>query len=692
MMNIRGPLTAGLLTLLAAVLPLASPALGQAHIRLNQVGFYPDAPKQAVVTGASGLFHVVDAERGDTILTAPLGNSRFWSHSNENARLADFTAVDRPGRYRIRLEDGTQSHIFRVADYAHEAVAWTSMKAFYYQRASTALDERHAGRWHRRAGHPDNLVRIHASAASPGRPTNSTILAQKGWYDAGDYNKYVVNSGISTYTVLAIYEHFPAYARHVDLNIPESGGPVPDILAEALWNLRWMLRMQDPHDGGVYHKLTSANFSGAVMPHQDTGTRYVVQKSTAAALNFAAVMAQASRIFRAYDEALPQLADSMHTAAINAWMWARRNPAAYYNQAAMNQQFSPTINTGEYGDTNVSDEFAWAAIELHITTGADSLLAAVGNHVSGRPIPSWQQVRMLGYLSVLAHRESLGAAARVSQVQTEVVGLATSLRNARNTSAYGVAMGMEDWHFIWGSNALAANQGIILLNAYRLTGDRSFLDTALSNLDYVLGRNATGYSFVTGHGSVTPMHPHHRPSRADGIPEPVPGFLVGGPNRGREDLTYCQSAGVQYPSALRALAYVDDWCSWASNEVAINWNAALAYLAIGVEASMSTSGLPSGIDGPPATFPPADRLQIESVFPHPARERTSILLSLPEGGELEIHLSDLLGRVVTRLHDSFRPAGTSVIELDLPLLPSGAYILHVRHQSGSASHPLIVRR
>jgi hypothetical protein len=163
------------------------------------------------------------------------------------------------------------------------------------------------------------------------------------WQHSGDYNKYIVNSGISTYTLLAAYEHFPEYYRQFEFNIPESGNGIPDILDEALWNIDWMLTMQAPNDGGVYHKLTTANFSGFVMPNQDTARRYVVQKGTAATLNFAAVMAQASRIFQSFNSEMPGFAETCLDAALDAWRWARKNPNLRYSQSALNAAISRPV-------------------------------------------------------------------------------------------------------------------------------------------------------------------------------------------------------------------------------------------------------------------------------------------------------------------------------------------------------------
>src|SRR5690606_41977597 len=139
--------------------------------------------------------------------------------------------------------------------------ARAAMKAFYFQRASTALPAKYAGRWARDAGHPDDEVKVHNSAATATRPAGSSISSPGGWYDAGDYGKYIVNSGITMGTLFSLYEDFPHYLDTIDLNIPESQSNVPDFLEETLYNLRWMMSMQD-EDGGVYHKLPGADFQG----------------------------------------------------------------------------------------------------------------------------------------------------------------------------------------------------------------------------------------------------------------------------------------------------------------------------------------------------------------------------------------------------------------------------------------------
>jgi endoglucanase len=553
-------------------------------IRLNQIGFYPDAKKIAIVLSDKESSFSVQELNKKTVFSGRLVKSLQPDFAGNYTWIANFSKFNKPGKYVLNIAGFGNSYPFTISNSVHREVAAASIKAYYFMRASIPLQEKYAGKWSRAEGHPDDKVLVHASAVSDGRPEGTVISSPRGWYDAGDYNKYIVNSGISTYTLLSLYEDFPDYVKTVKLNIPESGNGIPDLLDETLWNIRWMLTMQDPNDGGVYHKLTNAVFDKMEMPDQATATRYVVQKSTAATLDFAAVMAQSARIFKQFPKELPGLADSCLNASKKAWDWAQKNPNILYNQNAMNQKFSPKITTGDYGDRNVSDEFIWAASELFVTTQNDGYLKLVNIIPDDKmPLPNWGQVRMLGYYSILRN----GALIKDSfpdlpKLKQKLLGFADNLIKGTDSTAYQTVMQKKKSNFNWGSNSTAANEGMALIQAYKLSGDKKYVKYALSNLDYLLGRNGTGYSYVTGYGSKTPMHPHHRPSVADGVVDPIPGLLVGGPNPGMQD-------HVKVPSIVPEEAYIDNDQAYAVNEIAINWNAPLAYLANAIEALQSQS-------------------------------------------------------------------------------------------------------
>ena len=121
-------------------------------------------------------------------------------------------------------------------------------------------------------------------------------LSTGGWHDAGDYGKYIVNAGITLGTSLLAYESFPSKFNQDDLNIPESGNSIPDLLDEVRYELEWYLKMQNSN-GGVYFKLTKQQFESFIMPNNDSGMRYIYQLSSNATGDFVAVMARASRIF-----------------------------------------------------------------------------------------------------------------------------------------------------------------------------------------------------------------------------------------------------------------------------------------------------------------------------------------------------------------------------------------------------------
>ncbi len=550
-------------------------------IRLNQIGFYPNSTKIAVLAkDMDGKFMITTPDLSETLFTGELSGPHKSDYSPSVTRIADFSQFNKPGTYVVYIPEAGYSYQFEIKANVNEELAKGAMKSFYFQRLSTPLAYKYAGKWSRPAGHPDDKVLVHPSAATQQRPEGTIISSTKGWYDAGDYNKYIVNSGITMGTMFSLYEEYPDYCKQVNLDLPESSNTLPDILDELLWNLRWMLTMQDPADGGVYHKLTNPSFDGFVMPAEAKAPRYVVQKSTAAALDFAAVMAQASRIFKKFPKELPGLADSCLKASEKAWNWAIANPEVLYRQNEMNTKFKPQVFTGEYGDGNVKDEFIWAASELYVTTLKDSYYKAVNLFPDNNmPVPSWGNVRLLGYYTLLRFEKNLTAVAKNDMVtlKKNLTTMADELIKDSEKNAYSMPMCKDARNFVWGSNAVAANQAIALVQAFRITNDKKYVTGAVQILDYLMGRNATGYSYVTGFGDKTPMFPHHRPSGADEILEPIPGLLSGGPNPGKQDK-------CEYPSSVPDEAFVDVTASYASNEIAINWNSPLVYLIWSLEA------------------------------------------------------------------------------------------------------------
>jgi endoglucanase len=507
-----------LIVLLFVSIPLLLKSQERASvIRLNQIGYYPDGQKVAIITDVSATeFTIKSAKSGEIVFKSKLSSPRKSVFSDNSARVADFSVVSEIGSYVLNLPGLGDSYPFEIRPAVFTDLTKAFIKAFYFQRMSTPLPVKYAGKWSHPGGHPDNKVIVHPAAASPGRSAGTIISCPGGWYDAGDYNKYVVNSGITMGTLLSLYEDYPSYFDALKINIPESGNGAPDLLNEIVWNLRWMLTMQDPADGGVYNKVTNADFDEMVMPSECLTPRYIVPKGTAATLDFAAVMAQAGRISGNFKKVFPGLSDSCLKSAEKAWDWAVKNPKIAYDQNLMNKEFKPVINTGGYGDSDFTDEFIWAASELYISTGKESYYTTYPMFPDTlMQLPSWNDVKLLGYYTLARFDKKLTNQAKKDfpQLKARILREAENMIKGVSDKEYGTVMGKSAKDYVWGSNSVAANQGILLIQAYKLSKERKYLDYALTNLDYILGRNATGYSFVTGYGHKTPMFPHHRLSK-----------------------------------------------------------------------------------------------------------------------------------------------------------------------------------
>ena len=550
------------------------------EIRLNQVGFAPLQEKTALIdveaADSPPCEVIIVNAAGDTAWRGVASATMLNPVSGKPRQIVDFSDLTAIGEYTlgVKKEFSIFNFQFSICHRPYRELTRKALRAFYYQRASMDIEEPYAEGFARPAGHPDDRVFVHASAATEERPEGTVISSPGGWYDAGDYNKYIVNSGYTMGVWLMAYEMNKAYFDTLNLNIPESANSqelgqtcnsqhVPDMLLEAMYNIRWMMTMQDL-DGGVYHKLTTPNFEKFIRPDQCQQPRYVVLKTTAATLDFAATMALAARVYAPYD---PAFCVQAKEAAEMAYAWALEHPDIYYDQPAMNEEFLPAITTGAYDDFDVTDEFYWAATELYLLTGDENFKLQITNfksQMAGYQPAVWGNVAELADLDLLMHGESSYLSALTSYLSS------------------CLPYGEREEDFFWGCNSEGCCwRGIECLYAYRFTGEEQYRIEAQRCLNYILGQNSTGYCFVTGFGTKPSSHPHHRLSYSH--PKGThPGFLVGGPNRERQDAI---TDGVKYPKNVPAdESYLDKQPSYASNEVTINWNVTLFALSAGLDA------------------------------------------------------------------------------------------------------------
>ena len=540
----------------------------QSHlIRINQEGYYTESSKVAIIVDSvtSSTASIVDLNTMVQVYETNLSESKSWQLAGEEIRLFDFSEFQEPGTYAILVDGMGYSYPFSIGNNVLSEAFKASVKSLYHQRVGMATLEKHAGMWAREMGHPDDSVTFHPSTGRSGISSSPG-----GWYDAGDYGKYVVNGAFPLGQMLALYEQYPNILEDGALNIPESGNGISDFLDELKYEMDWLLTMQDD-DGGLFFKLTTADFEGMIMPAEAKKTRWLIGKSTTATLDFAAVAAKTSRIFRPFDA---DFAENCLNAAQKAWEWALENPSKAFSNPE-------DISTGEYGDKNFTQEFFWAASELFISTGEE----AYKKHLLENPLdlgfePGESWANFMHYIGVVALLDNLDSEDPLHEaLKEQMIRTADALVAKSQTNDY--LQPIDD--FQWGSNSDIFNSAMLVAQAYRLTRNPTYLETVLQITDYIFGKNAVGYCFLTGFGSQNPKLIHHRPSSADGVEDPVPGFVVGGPNSRMQDANE-----VTYPENVAPMkAWADQEPSYASNEVCLNWNSAGVYVLGFIEQEMT---------------------------------------------------------------------------------------------------------
>ena len=210
--------------------------------------------------------------------------------------------------------------------------------------------------------------------------------------------------------------------------------------------------------------------------------------------------------------------------------------------------------------THDADDRLWATAELWAATGETNYLHDFEVRARGRDQGfevawDWGNVRNLGLLTYLSAPHAGREPGLVETLSASLLATADDIVKTRAAHGYARPLGQR---YSWGGNGTVARQTLVLHAAHRLTAKPEYRDTALDALGYLFGRNPFGRSFVTGVGHQPPLHPHDRRSGADGIAEPWPGYLVGGPNP-------------------KATDWHDVEEDFRTNEIAINWNGALIY-------------------------------------------------------------------------------------------------------------------
>lgn len=548
------------------------------RVMLNQAGYFPGQKKTAAIPFACEEFRVME-ESGAVCMEGKI--PQYFgpdTNSGDEVYIADFSELNKEGKYYIQAgtaeamlwskegensvpAGGGRSAVFEIGPQVYDGLFRDLMRAYYYLRCGCGLEKQYAGKFVHGKCHTqdavlwaDHAVRLEVSG---------------GWHDAGDYGRYITAGACALGHLLYAFLMFPDAMAGVSLNIPESGGAVPDILSECRYELEWFLKMQAP-DGGAYHKLTTQRHAPFVMPEEDREQLYVFPVSSMATADYAAVCALAAGIYEKYDK---EFSGRLERAAHRAYEWLEKNPefVGFENPEG--------CNTGQYDEEEDGSNRFWAAAQMFALTGDKSFERDM-RQLLERDFPrmgmGYEDIAGLGVLGYLLCTQEK-AADLETMLRQDIRKEAEKLRGFSEKCGYGVAMGPKD--YCWGSNMNVMKNGMVFAAADYFLGEKEYREYAAKQLDYLMGTNALGISYVTGNGDFCCNYPHLRPSDRDGIEECIPGMVSGGPNGKPAD----EKAMELIPEGTPPMkCYADHVDCYSLNEITIYWNSpavfTLAYL------------------------------------------------------------------------------------------------------------------
>ncbi|HEX9220772.1 MAG TPA: glycoside hydrolase family 9 protein [Gemmatimonadaceae bacterium] len=568
-----------------ALLQLGAPGTTTA-IRVNQLGYLPDAPKVAVFCALEKTelreFIVADAA-GKEILRRPPSIAKPFGPCVVNYRL-DFSSVRKTGDYRISA-GGVTSPVVRIRQNVYAGAADTLL---YYMR------EQRSGfnPLFKTVVHTHDGIVVDDSARS-----GKFVPVTGGWADASDYLQYVMTSANATYVMLMAYRDHPASFgdRFDSRGLPDRNG-VPDILDEARHGLEWLVRMF-PTDSEMYNQLgddrdhtywdlpptDSADYGwgkGKERPvYPCTGKPQGLFKyknrsnglaSTAG--KYASTFALAAGL---YDKSDPTFAAKLHERALAAYAIGKKFPGVC--------QGAPGRAPYYYEEDNWVDDMELAAAELYALTRDRSYLRDALRYAAREPVTPWMGADTAKHYQWYpwhnnGHYEiwrNASAADRKIVAAYYKKGLEAVVSRADNGFRIGIP-------FIWCSNNLMASFATQAYLYRRMTGDNQFREYEQAALDWLFGTNPWGVSMVIGlpHDGIFAHDPHSVVAKEMHVE--LTGALLDGPVYSS---IYKNLLGISLhepdeyaPFNTGFIVYHDDVGDYSTNEPIMDGTANLSYL------------------------------------------------------------------------------------------------------------------
>ena len=528
-----------------------SASLRSEAVHVSHLGFRPDDPAKVAflscwlgsggaVSYASGLaFRVLDSVgqevyRGAAALSVRASepeDAYKRNYSGADVWIMDFTALTRPGTYRVSVEGLGCSYPFDIADDVWRRAFFVSARGFYHQRSGVELGlpfttyrrpvcfgpESGVQVFHSDCGLLDSQNGLNAKGTDTdnfgnlvkGKTDRVVTHAWGGYMDAGDWDRRIQHLIASRY-LIELAELFPDTFDKLGLNIPESSNTLPDVVDEALFNVDCYRRMQTP-EGGIRGGIESSEHprhgecswqeSLDVMAYApDVWSSYV----------YAGVAAQAARVLAARDAALSAV---YRESALRAMAWAE---AKFGERPTYPHDVRDDRNLAAAELFRLTGDNAWQALFLKTTVFTQP----------GMDLFVWKDHDQRDAPWVYVRTQLPGMDEKIKAYCREAI-----LREADNRVRNGQKAGFRWAKFEWMPGmvgAFSAPDGVSLARAHVLTGDATYLRTLVLACQAGAGANPLNLCYTTGLGHDSPLHPLHIDSRLTHQPPP-PGITVFGP-------------------------------------------------------------------------------------------------------------------------------------------------------------------
>jgi len=547
-----------------------------AFVRVNQLGYeigtksraYFMIPRQEY----AAVFHVINS-KGVQVFSSAIG-PKLGSWGKFRVYALDFKISD-GGFYTIAV-DGAFAAIssFRIetAEKLYSQ-ALTNALSFYQNER----DGEHFVRTPLRTA-PGHLHDKHAAVYdSPQFDSNDLILgdltpagaiidASGGWWDAGDYLKFVETH---TYTVALMLIGIRDFPNQMG---PAAGAA--NFTNEARFGLRWLQKMWDDDSETLYyqvgigtgfkddpnvlsdHDLWRLPQADDTLGGTDPNLRYLRHRpvfvaghrgskiSPNLAGRLAADFAECSQVFR---ESQVEFADRCLVAAEHIFALADRSPSG---------NLLTTAPFDFYGETEWRDDMELGAAELYFAlASADGPLPSTLPHTDPefylREAAHWAHAYIAGPndagdtlnlydVSGLAHFELFRAIADAGHPEGLEATQADLLHDLRKQLENAVTQGNSDpfgFGFPWDTyDTTTHGTGLsVMAKEYSLlTKSKAFDELSRRWAGNILGANAWGSSFIVGDGEVFPNCMQHQVANItgslNGQPPVLSGAVVEGPN------------------------------------------------------------------------------------------------------------------------------------------------------------------